>query len=251
MFALPIDAATFLILFARVGAVVMLLPVFSDEAVPPRVRLMIALGFSAALYGLLSGRVAPMAASEMALPTIVVTEMLVGIAMGMIVRILFSAAGMAGAIISSQIGLSSALVFDPSLGGQSPLLARFVTVAAVIVCMSVGVHHLWITSMVQSYGLFPVGGLPPAQDFAMMAVKVTGQAMGLGISLAAPLIVYGAIFNVALGLAARAAPAIQVFFITQPLNLLLGLSLLAMVLGTLLNAFAAAMTAFMQNGWSF
>jgi flagellar biosynthetic protein FliR len=75
--------------------------------------------------------------------------------------------------------------------------------------------------------------------------------MGLGISLAAPLIVYGAIFNVALGLAARAAPAIQVFFITQPLNLLLGLSLLAMVLGTLLNAFAAAMTAFMQNGWSF
>lgn len=248
---LPIDAATFLILFARVGAVLMLLPAFSEESVPAQVRLVTALGFSIGLYGLLGPKIAPAAHAEAALPMIVIAEMLVGIAMGMIVKMLFSAASMAGAIASMQVGLASALVADPSLGGQSPLLARLIGLAAVIVCMAAGVHHLWITSIVDSYALFPVGGLPPGQDFGMLAVRVLGQATGLGVSLAAPLILYGAIFNLGLGLAARVAPAIQVFFITQPLNLLLGLSLLAMVMGTMLTGFAAAMTDFMASGWSF
>lgn len=251
MDALPIDAATFLILFARVGAVLMLLPAFSEEAVPSQLRLVMALGFSIGLYGLLGPRIAPPAHAQSALPMIVVAEMLVGITMGMIVRMLFSAASMAGSIASMQIGLASVLVADPSMGGQSPLLARLIGLAAVIVCMSLGVHHLWIASIVNSYSLFPVGGLPPAQDFAMLAVRVLGEATSLAVSLAAPLILFGAIFNLGLGLAARVAPAIQVFFITQPLNLLLGLSLLAMVAGAMLNGFAAAMTQFMQNGWSF
>ncbi|HSX55615.1 MAG TPA: flagellar biosynthetic protein FliR [Sphingomonas sp.] len=251
MDALPVDAATFLILFARVGAVLMLLPAFSEDSVPMQIRLMTALGFSVGLYGLLGPKVAPVAGSQAALPMIVIAEMLVGIAMGMIVKMLFSAAAMAGSIASMQIGLASALVVDPSMGGQSPLLTRFIGLAALIVCMAAGVHHLWIASIAQSYTLLPVGGLPPAQDFAMLAVRVLGQATGLGVSLAAPFLIYGAIFNLGLGLAARVAPTIQVFFITQPLNLLLGLSLLALVLGTMLTGFAAAMTDFMQNGWSF
>lgn len=251
MDSLPVDAATFLILFARVGAVLMLLPAFSEEAVPSRLRLVMALGFSIGLYGLLSPKVAPVAQAQAALPMIVIAEMLVGLAIGMIVRMLFSAAAIAGSIASMQIGLASALVVDPSLGGQSPLLARLIGLAAVIVCMSLGVHHLWIASIVNSYALFPIGGLPPAQDFAMLAIRVLGGATSLGISLAAPLILYGMIFNLGLGLAARVAPAIQVFFITQPLNLLLGLSVLAMIVGTMLQGFAAAMTQFMQNGWSF
>ena len=75
--------------------------------------------------------------------------------------------------------------------------------------------------------------------------------MALGVSLAAPLILYGALFNLALGLSARVAPQIQVFFITQPLNLMLGISVFSVVLGSMLTAFATAMTTFMQDGWKF
>lgn len=250
MDALPIDAATFLILFARIGAVLMLLPAFSEDSVPMQIRLLMALGLSIGLYGLLSPRIAPVAVDQNTLPMVVIAEMLTGMAIGMIVRMLFSAAAMAGSIISMQIGLVSALVSDPSMGGQSPVFARFIGLAAVIVCMAMGVHHLWIGSMVSSYVLFPVGGLPPAEDFAMLAVRVLGQATSLGVSLAAPLILYGAIFNLGLGLIARVAPAIQVFFISQPLNILLGLAILVTVVGTILTTFAAAMTQFMQSGWS-
>jgi flagellar biosynthetic protein FliR len=250
MDALPVDAATFLILFARVGAVLMLLPAFSEDAVPMQIRLVMALGFTIGLYGLTSPNIGAAARSEAALPWVVVSEMLVGIAMGMIVRILFSAASIAGAIISMQIGLASALVANPSMGGHSPLLSRFITLAALLVCMAMGVHHLWIGSIVNSYALFPVGALPPTEDFAMLAVRVLSHVMSLSVSLAAPLILYGAIFNLGLGLAARMAPAIQVFFITQPLNILLGLAILVITLGALLMTFANEMTMFMQNGWS-
>jgi flagellar biosynthetic protein FliR len=246
---LPIDTAAFLILFCRVGAVIMLLPAFSEDAVPPQIRLVMALGFTFGMYGMLEPRVTPALHSGISRPLLVIGEVMVGLAFGMVVRILFSAAAIAGAIAAQQVGLSSALVVDPSMGGQAPLLSRLIGLAAVVVCMGAGVHHLWIASIFGSYATFPVGGMPNAADFAHLAVSVTGQALALGVSLAAPLILYGMLFNLGLGLAARVAPSIQVFFIAQPLNLLLGLSVLAMSIGAMLTAFAAAMTTFMQSGW--
>ena len=169
--------------------------------------------------------------------------------MGAIIRIMFMAAVMAGSLISLQIGLSSALIFDPGQG-QVPLLSKFIAVAATIVCLSLGVHHLWLGALVRSYDVFPVGGLPPANDFTQLAIRTTTQSMALGVSLAAPLLVYGIVFNVALGLMARLAPSIQVFFIVQPLNLLLGLAILVTLFGTILAAFSSEMASWMQAGWS-
>ncbi len=246
---LPLDATALLILFARVGAVLMMLPVFGDEAVPSRIRLLVALATTTGLYGILSSRTLPLAGDPVALPGIIIAELLVGLALGAIVKIMFAAAAMAGSIISLQVGLTSAVVFDPGQGGHAPILSKFVSVAAAVVCMALAVHHLWIGSIIQSYALFPVGGLPPAKDFAQLALDVTTRSMALGLSLAAPLIVYGIVFNVALGLASRLAPAIQIFFIAQPLNLLLGIGLFATVLGALLTAFATAMAQWLQSGW--
>jgi flagellar biosynthetic protein FliR len=119
-----------------------------------------------------------------------------------------------------------------------------------MVCLSLGVHHLWIAGIVKSYVAFPVGVLPPAADFAQLAVRAVTMSMSLGLSMAAPLMVYGILFHLALGLTARMAPAIQVFFISQPLNILLGLTLFAVTLGVALNGFAQAMAVFMQSGWA-
>ena len=247
--AVPLEAAAFLILFARIGAVLMLLPVFSEDAVPGQIRLLIALGTTAGLWGLVGSQAMPAAAHGGALPGILVTELLIGLGLGMLVKIMFQAIAMAGSIVSLQIGLSSAVIFDPSQGGQAPLLSKLVSVAAAVVCMSLAVHHLWIASIVRSYVIFPVGAPPPVGDFATLALHTTTRAMGLGISLAAPLLVYGIVFNTALGLAARLAPAIQVFFVAQPLNLILGIALFATVLGTMLSGFATAMAQWMQTGW--
>lgn len=247
---LPIEATAFLILFARVGAVLMLLPVFSEDAVPARIRLLIAFGMTAGLWGILATRVLPVAGDVAALPATLIAELLVGLGLGAVVKIMFQAVAIAGSIISLQVGLTSAVVADASQGGSAPLLSKFVSVAAAVVCMALAVHHLWIVSIIRSYALFPVGTMPPAPDFARLALTVVARATELGVSLAAPLIVYGIVFNVALGLSARLAPAIQVFFVAQPLNLLLGLALFATMLGAILTSFAAAMAAWLHGGWS-
>ena len=248
MNALPVETATFLILFARVGAVLMLLPVFSEEGVPAQIRLLISLGMALGLWGLLGPRIPAEAAGV--LPSTIITELLVGFAIGAIVRIMFLAAVMAGSLVSLQVGLSSAVIFDPSQGGQTPLLGKFVAVAAAVVCLSVGIHHLWIGAIIRSYDMFPVGGLPPANDFAQLAIRTVTHSMALGLSLAAPLIVYGIVFNAALGLMARLAPAIQIFFIAQPLNIMLGIALFATVLGTMLATFSNEMASWLNTGWS-
>ena len=248
MNALPVETATFLILFARVGAVLMLLPVFSEEGVPAQIRLLISLGMALGLWGLLGPRIPAEAAGV--LPSTIITELLVGFAIGAIVRIMFLAAVMAGSLVSLQVGLSAAVIFDPSQGGQTPLLGKFVAVAAAVVCLSVGIHHLWIGAIIRSYDMFPVGGLPPANDFAQLAIRTVTHSMALGLSLAAPLIVYGIVFNAALGLMARLAPAIQIFFIAQPLNILLGIALFTTVLGTMLATFSNEMASWLNTGWS-
>ena len=247
---LPLQASALFILFARVGAVLMLLPVFSEEAVPGRVRLLIAFGLSLGLWGLLGPMVLPAARNEHALAGVLMTELVIGLALGTIVRLMFQAAVMAGSIASVQIGLSSALIFDPALGGQTPVLAKLLTLAATLVCLTLGLHHLWIGAIVRSYDVFPVGAVPAAGDFASLAVATIGKATSLSVSMAAPLLVYGIVFNAALGFSARLAPTIQVFFIAQPLNVLLGIALFAVVAGAMLSTFAAAMEHWMQSGWA-
>lgn len=238
----------FFLLFARTGAILLLLPVFSEDAVPGQIRVLIAVGMTAALWGLL-GAPALEAAHQPGFPVLLVGEALTGLAIGSIVKILYLAISMAGSIVSMQSGLSAAAMFDPAQGGQVPQLSRFMGVAAAILCMAAGVHHLWIGAIIRSYRVFPIGGMPPAADFARLAVDTVGQSMTLAVGLAAPMLIYGIVFNVALGLAARVAPAIQIFFIAQPLNLLLGLALAAITMGAMLTGFADAMATAMQAMW--
>ncbi len=247
---LPLEATAFLILFARVGAVLMLLPAFGEEAVPGQVRLLLAVGMTAALFGLLRPAVGPLAErGDALLLAMVLAELLTGLALGMLVKIFFQAAAMAGSLISLQVGLTTALVFDPSVSGQVPLLARWMAVAAALVCFAAGLHHLWIGALVRSYELFPAGTVPNAADWALLARATVGKAMLLAVSLAAPFLLYGIVFNVGVGLAARLAPTLQVFFIVQPLNLLLGLALLAATVGTMLTLFATGFTEWLSGGW--
>ncbi len=239
--ALPGLVAVALVLFARVGAVLMLLPAFSDEAVPMNIRLIIALTMTLSLYGILAPHIGEVSLDGRQLPGLIITELLIGVGIGMLVRLMFFAIGMAGSIISVQIGLSSVLIFDPSQGGQGTALGRLLGLAAIVICLAAGLHHLWIGAIVHSYVVFPPGGLPMLGDFARLAVSTAGQALALAAGLSAPLIVYGLVFNVALGLAARVAPAIQIFFIAQPLNILLGLGLMSLLFGTIVTVFAASM----------
>lgn len=242
------EAAILTLLFARIGAVSMLLPLFGEEAVPGRIRLLLALGLTVALAGLLRPEVAAAAARGNELPHLLLLELVKGLALGSLIRTLFQAAAMAGSLISVQTGFSSALLFDPALGGQVPVLAKWMALGAALACLATGVHQLWLAALVKSYALFPVGGGLGAGPWADLAMRTVGEATALALAMAAPFLLFGILFNVALGLAARLAPGIPIFFIAQPLSLLLGLGLLSLTLGAMLSLFAQGMDQWLRSG---
>lgn len=248
MFAdLPVQATGFLILFARLSAVLMLLPVFGEEAVPGRLRLLLSLGLTLALWTILRAKVLPLAGDQAGLFGVLVIEVAIGLAIGTLIKLIFQAVIMAGSIASMQVGLTSAIIFDPSLGGQTPLIAKLVALAAILFCMGLGLHHLWIAAIVRSYALFPVGQVPIPGDLTEFAVRTLSRSTLLAVSMAAPFLAYGIVFNAVLALSARLAPALQVFFIAQPLNLMLGVGLLVASLGAMLTWFADRYAAWLNG----
>lgn len=249
--ALTEQALVTLLLFARVGTSVMLMPMIGDEAVPRQVRLLLALGLTISLSGLLRWQVVPLTgANETQLAGLLLSETLTGLSLGLLARLFFQAVVMAGSLISLQTGLTTAIVFDPAMGGQVPLIGKLVGLAAAILCFALGLHQWWFAAIIRSYNSFPAGALIPTGDLASLAVTTVSQATALALSLAAPFLVFGILFNLVLGLATRMAPAIQVFFIAQPLLIAGGVALLAATIGAVLLTFADAYQAWLGGGWA-
>lgn len=228
-----------LLVFCRVAGILVMLPGIGDEAIPPRVKLVMALLLSLTIAPLVAAKFPTSAAGGLHLGQLVVTETVLGFAYGALVKAFFSAITIAGTIISMQTGLSMAAVFDPTMGGQNPVLGRFLSMAAIVLIFAANVHHLFIVGMVGSYDLFAPGGAINFGDYATLAVQVLGKAFMIGVQLSAPFLLYGLIFNVALGFIARLTPSIQVFFVSQPLNMLFTFGLLLLSSGLILTLFVS------------
>ena len=238
--------AGFFLVFARIGAVVMLLPGLGDNAVPPRVRLIAALLVSLVIFPVVARYLPPVPGSAAALGALIVAEMAVGLLIGAIVKILFSALAVTGSIIGLQSGLAAANLFDPSQNQQAAILARFLGLAAIVLLFAANLHHAIIEGLARSYMMFAPGGELMPGDFAALAVDAVAASFALGLQLAAPFLVYGIVFNIGLGLMARLAPTLQVFFIAQPLNLLLGFALLLALGGIILTQFIDSFAALLE-----
>lgn len=236
-----------LVLFARLGSFFMIMPFFGDEGMSGRIRIFLAFGVSIALYGLITPGFGTLPQGEVQLALLLFKEMIVGLAIGGLIRLMFWAIVIAGSMLSLQMGLTSAVINDPSMGGQVPVLGRFVALAALLLCLSLNLHHMWLEALVHSYKAFPVGHLPAAGELAELAISTVSQSFKLAVSLSLPLIIFAIVFNAGLGLAARVTPQIQIFFIAQPLTISLGLFIVAACVGAITMGFADAMVDFQKQ----
>jgi flagellar biosynthetic protein FliR len=234
---LPTLAAAFMLVFARVGTMVMLLPALGELSVPVRVRLTIALLLAALLLPL--HRHAYQLDLRAFGPVLLLLgqEILIGVILGMTARLAMSAVSVAGTIISHQLGLGFATAIDPAHGGHSEIVSSFLSVLAVTLIFATDMHHLAIAALHDSYTLFAPGAVPLLGDIAILTTQTIATAFRIGVQLAAPFIVFGLLFNLGLGVLSRLMPQMQVFFVGMPLSIWLGLLILMVVLGALMTAF--------------
>jgi flagellar biosynthetic protein FliR len=231
--------SAFLLIFCRVGAALMTLPGIGDVYVSPRIRLLFALAFSILLTPLLQAAMPPLPGSPIALLLMIVGEILVGVFFGLIAHAILMVLHVAGTMIAQQSSLAVAAIFDPSSGGQSPIISNVLTLMAVTLFFSLNLHHLVLAALVESYELFKPGVMPITEDMSQMHVRLVGDAFALGVMLAGPHIVFSLLFYLAGGLMMRLMPNFQVFFVMMSPQILIAFFLLMAILSTIMGAYTS------------
>ncbi|HET7678981.1 MAG TPA: flagellar biosynthetic protein FliR [Xanthobacteraceae bacterium] len=234
---LPALAATFMLVFARVGTMVMLLPGLGELSVPVRVRLTVALVLTAILLPLHRSAY-PL---DLALPGPVLVmlfqELLVGAVLGLTARLTVAALQVAGSVVAQQLGLGFVTAVDPTQGQQGVILGNFLSILGVTLVFATDLHHLVIAALNDSYSLFRPGEIPIFGDIAAHFSKTVAAAFRVGVQLSAPFIIFGLLFNLGLGVLSRLMPQMQVFFVGLPLSILLGFLILILVVGAMMGTF--------------
>lgn len=235
------EAFAVFLVFARVGMVVSLLPGFGEIYVSSRIRLMLAGMLTLVLAPVVRTALPPLPASPTELSLLLTLEVGIGAFIGAAARMTFNALQTAGSIVGMQTSLSAALSFDPSTAQQGALTASFLGAVALIVLFAADFHHLMIRAIADSYTLFPPGQAFPAGDFAEAMTRLISSSFSLGVRMAAPFVIFGLIFFLGLGLLARLMPQMQVFFVSQPAQILLGLILLAGTIAAMIRVFLGSL----------
>lgn len=229
-----------LAVFCRVGTAIMVLPGIGELNVPPRIRLVFALLTAFVLAPIVRASYPPQPAEIWAFAGLLLTEIAIGLALGLIIRMFLMALQVAGTVIASQTGLAFAQNFDPTLGIQGALLASFLTILGLTLIFESNLHHLMIAGLKNSYGILPPGGAIPWGDFADLAARTFSLVFRLGIQLAAPFIVFSLVFYAAAGAISKLLPQVQIFFLTVPVSILGGFAILAIVLSSMMLVFLDA-----------
>ena len=221
------------LIFSRLGAILMLMPGFGEPSVPANIRLSMALLISLALGPLVADGLPPMPAQPLMLAAMVVTEAVIGLMIGAVARLFLSTAAVAGQVIGMQSGLAFAQSFDPSMGSQGALMATFLNLTFVTLLFATNIHHMLLYTATNSYIVFPAGDLPSMSGAALWALNSFIDAFRIGVQLAAPLIVFGLVFYLSLGVLSRLMPQAQIFFIAMPSNIMVGLFIVTIALGAM------------------
>ncbi len=241
---LPADILTFMLVFSRVGAMVMTLPALGELSIPARARLSLALGLTLIMVPTV-GTLYPanVSATIPSLAGIVLSEVITGLAIGLLLRMVMGSVQVAGNVIATQTGLAFAQGVDPTQGVQGALISMFLSLLAITLIFMSDLHHLLIAGIEHSFHLFPPGKIPAVGDFATLATGMMSGMYMVGIQMSAPFIVFGLIVYGAAGVVARMMPQLQIFFLVTPLNILAGFVILGLTLSTMMMLFLDEFTS--------
>ncbi len=234
---LPALAAAFMLVFARIGAMVMLLPGLGESNIPVRIKLAIALVLTMVILPLHRAAYQIDLQSLAPLLVLMVHEIVIGVVLGATARVTLAALQVAGSVIAQQLGLGFVTAVDPTQGQQGILIGNFLTILGVTLLFATDSHHLVIAALNDSYSIFSPGQLMPSGDIAALATRAFAAAFRIGMQLSAPFLVFGLVFNIGLGVLARLMPQMQVYFVGVPLSILAGFLVFALVITAMMGTF--------------
>ncbi len=229
--------------FCRIGACMLTLPGFSSARISPQIRIFIALAVSLALLPVLWDTIYPrVSGAGYSYIKLVVGETLIGSMYGLIPRLFVLGLQFAGSAISMSIGFNSPGAPDILEDTAENQLTNMISFGGLLLLFLMDFHHTVFRALVDSYTLMPLGGFPDVQKMLITLTDTLTATFYLMLRLSSPFIIFGLMFNVAIGLINKLAPQIPIYFISMPYLLMGGLFLLYLSIAALVNQFAEYFT---------
>lgn len=216
----------YVMIFLRISSALMVMPGFFVSYINARQRLCIALAISVVLGSFLADVIPPAPSDYLEFLKICGFEIVYGIFMGIMMQFLFAALSLAGNFAGQAIGFSNAQIFDPSSQTQSIIIDTYLNLTALAIIFITNIHYLMLEAVVDSYQLFEVGAPLPVSDFANFLADTLNKSFIIGFKIGSPFIAFSIIFYVGMGLISRLMPQLNIFFLSLPLQIYLGLALL-------------------------
>ena len=231
------QAASFLLVFLRISVILFLLPIFGSVSLPPVWKA----GFSL-LLALFLSQVLPdrpvVIPSGLAMVLILGAEVVLGLALGLSVRIILASFQVAGQFIGFQMGFSIVNVIDPQSGTQSSIMAQFSYILGILIFLILNGHHYLLQALLRSFELVPPGGFSPSSSTYEKIFKLSSLMFLVAIKIAAPVMTALLLTTAALGLVSKTVPQINILIVGFPLNIGIGLLLFGISMGTLVPYFS-------------
>ena len=232
-----INLYIYAMIFLRLGAVFMLMPGFAAAYIPSQIRLIFALALTLILMPIISSEIPQRPSEYSTLLQYMLNEITIGVFLGIILQILFFALNFAGSIASQAIGFANAQIFDPTFQTQTMIVETFLSITAVSFIFLADIHHLMIEAVVDSYHLFKPGEPILWNDLSAHLIQTTTSSFTFGFKLGAPFIAFTIIFYAGMGLISRLMPQLNIFFLSLPLQIYLGIGLLFLTIPVIISVF--------------
>ena len=224
-------AAVFLLLLTRTSGLFMIAPFFGSMNIPMQVRAGASLAFAVVLFPVVDGLSTVAAPTTLlAYTAAVIAELFVGWLIGFVAYVCFSAIHMAGKVMDMQVGFAVVNVMDPTSGQQIPLIGSFLYNLSIIVFLVTNGHHMLITALAESFHLVPLMTMQPNLSLSMIMVNFVYGVFVTGMKVAMPVTFAILLVNVSLGILARTMPQLNIFVVGIPMQLMVGVGVLAMLL---------------------
>ncbi|MBM9596129.1 flagellar biosynthetic protein FliR [Rhodobacteraceae bacterium MCCB 386] len=233
------------IVFLRVGAAMFLLPAFGERLVPARIRLVLALAFTAIVAPAVGPMVAPLATGEAGMVRLIATEAIAGLTIGLMLRLFVMALQIAGTIAAQATSLSQ-ILGDAGIDPQ-PAIGQLLTIGGLTLAVLADLHVRLAEFIIHSYDILPAGIFPGAALIGEWGIERIAAAFAMAFSLAAPFTIASFVYNLALGVINRAMPQLMVSFVGAPAITLGGLALLLLAAPLMLGLWQQSFLDFIAD----
>jgi flagellar biosynthetic protein FliR len=237
----------FLLIVARTSALVAVVPVVGHVSVPVQVKAGLAVFLGAVLFPGVAAQAPAVDLGLIPLALVALREAGVGLVMGFATSLLILAVQSAGELSGFELGFSTATLFDPDQGQSRTLLAEAFGLTALLLFVLLNGHHFALHSVALSYDVIPLGTGTAGEHAQTTMVRLTGQVVAIAVKLAAPVIVAGFLVNLAMAVLARVSPQMNVFFLSFPIKIGVGLAVLMTSGALLVTVFRMLLTEFESN----